>query len=115
MPYENYGTIEISYHVPSGTINGRHYHGTSRIAYLPDNQEGRKVLKLLEKAFNRKLTFTVGTSITTGVTDCVVWNGIHHKTNIMGGAIGYGYPDPTYFSRVRQELAAKGVFSDDDE
>jgi Deltex C-terminal domain len=33
------------------------------------------VLQLLQRAFNQKLTFTVGTSITTGISDCVVWNG----------------------------------------
>jgi len=24
--------------------------------------------------------------------------------------LSYGYPDPTYFNRVKQELASKGVF-----
>jgi len=39
----------------------------------------------------------------------VVWNGVHHKTNLSGGAAYFGYPDPTYFNRVKEELAAKGV------
>ncbi len=113
--HEDCGTIEISYSIPSGTRNGIRYHGTSRIAYLPDNVEGREILALFRKAFDRKLTFTVGTSVTTGATNTVVWNGIHHKTQIAGGASCYGYPDPTYFKRVKQELAAKGVLSDEDE
>ena len=39
----------------------------------------------------------------------IVWNGIHHKTNISGGSTKFGYPDKTYFNRVKEELAAKGV------
>ena len=39
----------------------------------------------------------------------IVWNGIHHKTKLHGGSARFGYPDPTYFNRVREELAAKGV------
>ena len=40
--------------------------GFPRVAYLPDNAEGRKALRLLERAFNQRLIFTVGTSSTTG-------------------------------------------------
>jgi len=36
--------------------------------------------------------FTIGTSVTTGMKDVVVWNGIHHKTSMKGGAANYGYP-----------------------
>lgn len=74
-----------NYHFPSGTQGPEHpnpgmrYSGTSRVAYLPDNAEGREVLELLKKCFDKRLTFTVGRSITTGQDNCVVWNGIHHK------------------------------------
>ena len=82
----NCGTIIIEYQFPSGRLpNGKHYHGTSRVAYLPNNKEGNEVLKLLKLCFDRRLTFTVGTSVTTGMTDCVVWNGVHHKTSLTGG------------------------------
>jgi len=108
--YGKCGTIVISYQFPNGkTPDGRRYSGTSRQAYLPNNPEGNEVFELLRKAFDRKLTFTVGTSVTTGRTDTVVWNGIHHKTNVVGGATNFGYPDPTYFNRVKEELAAKGI------
>ena len=84
--YQNCGTIVIQYNFPSGVLpNGTHYHGTSRVGYLPDNEEGNEVLSLLKTAFERKLIFTVGTSVTTGRTNCVVWNGIHHKTSLTGG------------------------------
>ncbi|CAM9269098.1 unnamed protein product [Ascophyllum nodosum] len=113
--YESVGTIVIQYHFPSGTQGPRHpntgrrYHGTSRIAYLPDNPEGRQVLELFRKSFDQRMTFTVGTSITTGRSDCVVWNGVHHKTNVSGGSSNFGYPDSDYFTRVKAELATKGI------
>ena len=111
--FPNNGTIELSYNFKSGKINGKSYAGTSRMTFIPNTKEGRIVLGLLKIAFDRKLTFTIGTSVTTGQQDCVVWNGIHHKTQVSGGATNYGYPDPTYFNRVTKELAAKGVIKDE--
>jgi deltex-like protein len=103
--YENHYTIVIEYYFP----DSKNYTGTTRVAYLPDNSDGREILGLLKVAFDRKLTFTVGTSVTTGISNTVVWNGIHHKTCLKGGSQYFGYPDATYFNRVKQELAAKGV------
>jgi deltex-like protein len=85
------------------------------VAYLPDTPEGRKVLALLVKAFERRFTFIVGTSVTTGKANTVVWAGIHHKTNTHGGTSHFGYPDPTYFNRVQLELADRGVTLDSDD
>ncbi len=59
------------------------------------------MLALLKKAFDRKLIFTIGRSVTTGRDNQIVWNGIHHKTNTSGGSAYFGYPDPTYFDRVK--------------
>uniref|UniRef100_F6SQA2 E3 ubiquitin-protein ligase n=1 Tax=Ciona intestinalis TaxID=7719 RepID=F6SQA2_CIOIN len=78
-------------------------------AYLPDNGEGREVLRLLKKAFFARLIFTIGRSVTTGLDNQIIWNGIHHKTNTHGGAMGLGYPDPDYLNRVKDELRAKGI------
>ena len=109
------GTIVISYRFPNGIQGlehpnpGKPYEGTDRRAYLPDNWEGRKVLGLLKKAFNQKLTFTIGQSRTTGKDNCVIWNGIHHKTSSTGGPTCFGYPDPVYLKRVQEDLAAKGI------
>jgi deltex-like protein len=64
---------------------GKAYHGTRRTAYLPDNTEGRKVLDLLHEAFKHRLTFTIGYSRATGVSDVITWNDIHHKTSKFGG------------------------------
>jgi len=109
------GTITVNYHFSDGVQGTEHpspgerYTGTSRTAYLPDNTEGNAVLKLLQTAFDRKLTFTIGTSVTNGTSNTVVWNGIHHKTSTSGGPTNYGYPDDKYLSRVRQELKDVGV------
>ncbi|MBN3301135.1 DTX3L ligase, partial [Amia calva] len=114
--YERYGSITIYYHIPSGIQTdehpqpGKRYEGVSRTAYLPDCPEGRKVLKLLQQAFKQKLIFTIGRSSTTGRSNVVTWNDIHHKTSMQGGATYYGYPDPDYLSRVQEELKAKGIF-----
>lgn len=107
--YSNVGSWMINYSFYDGIRNGVNYRGTRRNAYLPDTDEGREVLLLLIKSFKRKHTFTVGDSVTTGRNNVVVWNSIHHKTNTSGGTLSYGYPDPTYFNRVKLELASKGV------
>ena len=56
------------------------------------------------KAWQRRLVFTVGISVTMGPGggERVVWAGIHHKTHDSGQ---WGYPDPDYLGRVKQELA----------
>ena len=95
------GTIVINYSMSGGKRNGKNFLGTTRTAYLPDIPEGREVLNLLKEAFDRRLIFTVGRSVTTGLDNQVVWNGIHHKTSLSGGSANFGYPDPTYFTRVK--------------
>ncbi|KAL5471243.1 hypothetical protein EMCRGX_G029338 [Ephydatia muelleri] len=115
--YEGCGTILIAYDIPDGIQGPEHpspgarFYGTTRSAYLPDNAEGREVLALLQKAWEARMIFTVGTSVTTGTSDCVVWNNIHHKTSSSSGP--YGYPDATYLRRVKQELASRGITLDD--
>ncbi|KAJ7374766.1 E3 ubiquitin-protein ligase dtx3l [Desmophyllum pertusum] len=79
------------------------------MAYLPNTQEGREVLQLLRRAFDARLLFTVGTSNTTGRSNQITWNDVHHKTNLSGGPYRFGYPDPDYLRRVKEELAAKGI------
>uniref|UniRef100_A0A7M4E492 E3 ubiquitin-protein ligase n=1 Tax=Crocodylus porosus TaxID=8502 RepID=A0A7M4E492_CROPO len=113
--YPKCNTLVINYHIPNGIQSkdhpnpGKPYHGTNRTAYLPDNTEGREIQGLLKKAFNQKLIFTVGQSRTSGVDDVVTWNDIHHKTQRHGGPQQFGYPDPNYLKRVREELKAKGI------
>ncbi|KAK7173418.1 hypothetical protein R3I93_003291 [Phoxinus phoxinus] len=114
--YGKYGTIVITYYLPSGHQGSEHpnpgmaYMGASRIAYLPDSTEGNSVLKLLRRAFDQRLTFTIGCSSTTGQNNVVTWNDIHHKTSRDGGPTHYGYPDPEYLKRVQDELKVKGIY-----
>ncbi len=65
-------------------------------------------------AWERKLTFTIGTSVTTGASDTVVWNEIHHKTSPSNHS-GHGYPDPAYLDNVLMELASQGVVDKEEE
>ena len=62
---------------------------------------------MLVEAFRRRLSFIIGTSLTTGQTNTVVWSGIHHKTSIHGGQ--FGYPDMTYLGRVTEELKVRDL------
>jgi len=56
---------------PEHPSPGRRYTGTRRVAYLPSTKEGEDVLCLLKTAWDRRLLFSVGTSITTGQRDVV--------------------------------------------
>ncbi|CAD5229108.1 unnamed protein product [Bursaphelenchus okinawaensis] len=112
------GYIRIKYYFPSGIQSHAHprpgvpYHGMTRTCYLPNTDDGHEVADLLQLAFERRLVFTVGDSVTTGQRNVIVWNGIHHKTSRQGGPTNFGYPDPTYLDRVRRELAAVGITED---
>lgn len=100
--YEDCRTISILY-----MVNTPPYH-LLRVAYLPDNEEGRKVVKLLRIAWDRRIVFTIGTSHTTSRENTLVWN-IHHKTSQTGGVSCHGYPDDTYLERVTAELKSFGI------
>lgn len=95
--YEKYDTINIVYFISDPKYRQR------RKAYLPDNDQGRKVLDLLQIAWDRRLCFSIGTSGTTGRQNVLVWN-IHHKTSQHGGIEKHGYPDASYLDRVKSEL-----------
>ncbi|XP_029426756.1 E3 ubiquitin-protein ligase DTX1 [Rhinatrema bivittatum] len=118
--YTEFKTIRIVYDIPTGLQGTEHPNpgkkftarGFPRHCYLPDNEKGRKILKLLIVAWGRRLIFTIGTSSTTGESDTVVWNEIHHKTEFGSNLTGHGYPDSNYLDNVLAELAAQGVFED---
>ena len=93
--YRTCGTIQITYKFDSGIQGqnhpypGQRYYGTTRYGYLPDNSEGQKVLKLLKKAFDQQLTFTIGRSSALTTNNVITWNDIHHKTRMSEGATKY--------------------------
>jgi deltex-like protein len=81
-------------------------YGLNRTAYIESTLEGQRLVELLKIAWDRRLCFAIGTSLTTGRRDTLVWN-IHHKTSVAGGE--HGYPDPTYLLRLAQELRQYGI------
>ena len=108
---------------PDGTMNTVHRgnwilvtytfrqqpHFFVRTTCFPNTRQGRRVIDLMTVAFDRRLVFSIGTSLSTGITNTVVWN-IHHKTSTTGGAANHGYPDDGYLDRVTMELRERGVF-----
>ena len=113
LPGFNCCSIEIRYIIPSGIQDQRHpnpgeeFNGTMRNALLPCNDNGFETLRLLKKAFDNKLIFKVGTSLTSGEENTVCWGTIHHKTEFTGT---WGWPDTTYFQRVKDECNSLGIF-----
>ena len=99
--YELCGSITITYKFEEGIQGPEHpnpgtrYAGTTRTAYLPNNEEGNKICKLLQKAFQQKLTFIFGLSLLSG-TDVITWNDIPHKTRRTGGATRYDNFESTF-------------------
>lgn len=63
--FEGYGTIVTTFTFYDGVQSAEHptpgksYKGISCMAYFPDSQEGKQVLKLLGKAFDARLVFTI--------------------------------------------------------
>ncbi|XP_069007312.1 E3 ubiquitin-protein ligase DTX3L1 [Embiotoca jacksoni] len=111
FPEDN--TLQISYIFPDGVQTDKHPHpgqpfaGLRLCAYLPDNHEGKKVLKLLDKAFNQQLLFTITTD--TNGEDVVTTASIPLKTQAEGRSTLDGYPDHDYLKTVRKLLKDKGV------
>jgi len=100
--YEEFGVLRVRYFVPGSP-------GLKRGAYFPNSLEGQRVVDLLRIAWDRRLCFTFGNSLTTGQQNVLVWNTIPHKTNLGGGPPNHGFPDPTYLQRVRDALAQFGI------
>uniref|UniRef100_A0A3Q2XC07 E3 ubiquitin-protein ligase n=1 Tax=Hippocampus comes TaxID=109280 RepID=A0A3Q2XC07_HIPCM len=114
-------SIRIIYNIPPGIQGPEHPNpgkpftarGFPRHCYLPDSDKGRKVLRLLLVAWDRRLIFSVGTSSTTGESDTVIWNEVHHKTEFGSNLTGHGFPDPGHLDNVLDELRAQGITEDD--
>jgi deltex-like protein len=110
------GSFVITYIFPNGIQGEEHpnpkqgYHGTSRRAFLPNCDDRRRVLRKFMRAWDARMLFTVGRSLTTGIDNSVIWNVVHHKTSIGGGPTNFGYPDAEYLGRVEKELEAIGIF-----
>ena len=103
--YEECDTILVTYSFTSGVSGGRSYSaiGFPCTAYFPANKKGEMVVKLLQKAFEKRLVFCIDTS------NNVVLNGIEHKTSWSRDAL-HGYPDSEYLDRVLDSLYQRGIF-----
>ncbi|KAI3355035.1 hypothetical protein L3Q82_017854 [Scortum barcoo] len=106
-------TLQINFIFPDGIQTKKHPHpghtyaGLRLCAYLPDNREGRRVLKLLDKAFKQQLLFTVATN--KDGEDMVIKASIPLKTQTDAGSKVDGYPDSDYLKIVRNLLRDKGI------
>ena len=79
--------------------NGEKYY-RDEIAYFPNNKYGLELLGIFKIAFDNNLLFQLGTSVTTKKYG-IVFNGIHFKTQTLGGATKHAYPDHGYLKRIK--------------
>lgn len=113
--YETVGTLTLEYFIAAGvqTLNdplpGHRFDSFTIQTYLPDNSEGAHVATLLDTAWRRGLLFRIGYNAVTKCMDTIVVNGLELKRFRRGGHAGYGYPDPSYMSRMRQDLMEIGI------
>ena len=79
--------------------------GFPKIAFLPDTEKGRRVLRLLEAAFNARLTFVIDPS-----SSQLSWNeaDLPHKTEFKGTSAS-AYPDPSCLDTVIDKLQRLGI------
>ncbi|KAJ8279951.1 hypothetical protein COCON_G00070170 [Conger conger] len=80
---------------------GKPFTGLHTQSCLPDSPEGRRVLKLLQRAFEQKLIFTV--AATHGAADRVIFTDIPHD------ASGPECKQPGFLQRLKAALRAKGI------
>ncbi|XP_028825902.1 E3 ubiquitin-protein ligase DTX3L1 [Denticeps clupeoides] len=109
-----YDIIKISFVFPDGIQTdghpapGERFSGLTADAFLPQSAEGARVLPLLERAFQQKLLFTVGSSPLGG--GAVRHTDIPLKTrDDTAGPRSVCYPDPNYLKKVRKVLKSKGI------
>jgi len=108
--FEDYHSIQITYNFQNGTQSPKHPTpgqpfyaiGFPKTAFLPDNEQGRSVLSMLEKAFNLGHTFQVNQS------GDIVWGNIPHRTEFSGEELTMDFLDS-----VMTELFRLGLGSSD--
>merc|ERR1712228_293117 len=108
MLFEFPGGIQKKFHPNPGKI----YFGDLREAYMPNNEAGREAAMLIRLAYKRRLLFTVGRSLTLNQDNRIIFGSIHLKTSTSGGVGKHGWPDKTYFTRLKDELKQKGITTD---
>ncbi|KAJ8376939.1 hypothetical protein SKAU_G00075190 [Synaphobranchus kaupii] len=97
----------VTYNIPSGIQMeanpnpGKPFTGIQTKGWLPNSPEGQEVLKLLQRAFEQKLVFTV--AATDGAADRVVFTDIPHAGK-MSESYQHGF-----LQEVKAALRAKGI------
>lgn len=110
--FGNCGSIIITYRLKGGMQHAQHpnqgvsYSGATALAYLPNNADGKDILKRLKYTFRQGLTFTLGTNLTTNTPNSIVWR-VEHKLSLYGGM--YGWPDASYFADCNRKLDTMNV------
>ena len=99
------GSLVLTYKFPSGIQKvyhdrpGKPYGDAERIAYLPNNRAGKKLLSRLKYAWSRGLLFSIETSRNQ---DKIVWSSVPQKSSLRGGR--FGFPDPNFFTSANAKL-----------
>eukprot|EP00039_Didymoeca_costata_P007233 m.97570 g.97570 ORF g.97570 m.97570 type:complete len:257 (+) comp13602_c0_seq1:118-888(+) len=110
-------TIHISYDFHDGEQTkempspGQKYTGDKRNAFYPNTNGGVQAAQYLIAAFKKGKLFKIGTSLSTGKTNTLVW-GIKQKSRLDGGAEQHGWPDPNYFQELESECKQLGITID---
>lgn len=114
--YAGDGTLQLTFFMPSGIqgvdhpMPGHPYYGCSVTAFLPNNSEGKEIARLFGLAFVRRLLFRIGYNDASNQADQIIVNGIELKLRRIGGPANQGYPDPSYFCRLKIDLREMGVY-----
>jgi len=106
--FQDYHSIQITYNFQNGIQNSQHPNpgkpfiaiGFPRTAFLPDTELGRKILVLLEKAFNAGHTFTVSPA------GDIVWSSLPHRTEFGGEEMTTQFLD-----QILTNLNQLGIYS----
>ncbi|XP_072523740.1 uncharacterized protein [Salminus brasiliensis] len=114
-------TAKLVYDIPDGIQGEGHpcpgepFKGNRFEAYLPLNADTKKLLPLLDKAFQKGLIFTVKAGLPEQQGKDgdrqwrVSWGSIPHKTSLDGGTSKNGYPDSAYIRRLAEALRNAGL------
>ena len=84
-------TLVLHFSFSSGSQGGQDYDGRSQHAYLPDNEEGKKLLAMFQLAFRRRVLFSLSPSLTTQRLHPTF--AIHLKTSMTGGPAMHGFSE----------------------
>ena len=85
--FEDYHSIQITYNFQNGTQSPKHPSpgkpffaiGFPKTAFLPDTEQGRSILEMLEKSFNLGHTFRIDND-----GGDIVWGDVPHRTEFSG-------------------------------